>query len=219
MGRLTASQALGRIKDHIARDRFKLAVGGIFLRACDKTMSSWISFVGTNYSLSPAFGVLSKDVDRIVNQALKTTIPTFRATSPGMPLFRITPERLSPGDPRIISRRLDKAGYLEDEIDNFVKYLRDTCFPFLDAHCTLRSALDLALKWNKFDQAQLYYIPTLMLLLKLGKEEKIYVREVVDSFPPDVVGVSEMYLRFIEELENSFDSMSKRSKTTSKRNP
>jgi hypothetical protein len=201
MGRLTAVQALTRIGDHIAVDHFKSALGGIFLRPCDERMSSWISLAGTDYSLSPVFGVLSKDVNRIVNRALRAVIPTFKATRPGVPLFRITPERLSPDDQRIISRRTDEPGYLKDEIDNFVKYLRDTCYPFLEANCTLRSALDLALKLNKYDQAQLYYVPALMLLVGSNDDKKIYVCEAVKRFPSEAAGAVEMYLKFIDELD------------------
>ena len=203
MKRLTFVQALGFIDDEIAEDGFTRAVGGIYRRENANGMSLWMSITGNDYTFSPTFGVFSGEIDRVVNVALRGVLPTFRASKPGVPLFRLTPERLSPGDTRIITRRASDTKYLKEEILQFVELLRDTCYPFLEAHCSFQSALDLALKWNKFDQAQIYYIPALMLLLGLNEQQKHYVNEVVDSLPTEAEGVVEMYLKYVAHLERA----------------
>ena len=113
---------------------------------------------------------------------------------------------ISPEDRRIIRHQLDKQGYYLKDIIEFSRWLKEIGIPFLAKNSTLQVALNLALKWNKFDQAQQYYIPAMMLILGKRSEQAAYVEEVVSTFDRRAHGAGPIYLNFVQELEVAFEA-------------
>ncbi len=61
---------------------------------------------------------------------------------------------------------------------------------------------DLALKWNRNDQAQQYYIPALMLLLGRRGEKDAYVNDTISTYDPEANEIAAAYKAYIRELDD-----------------
>ena len=203
MKRLSFVQMLAELEKVLFRRNFVRVGGEVFIGDKAAAISPWISLVGNDFSFSPVLGVCSKRIDKIVGKALKKGVSNFVTGKFAVPLFRITPERISPGDQRIIRLRTGEPGYSGNEVAAFAEWLEQIGCVFLLQHSTFAAALDVALKWNKNDQAQQYYIPALMLLLGKQSEKDAYVQEVIGGYQPEAGEIASVYRQFIQELDDA----------------
>ena len=177
--------------------------GEVFLRGESIETTYMLGLSGTDFSYRPVLGVCNRKVDNIANEAAKRTLPGFTPLGP-VPLFRVTPEDISPEDAGFFGPRAGKQGYEDNDIALFAQWLDGVGVPYLRRHVTLDASLALALARNKFDQAQTYYIPALMKLLNKDADKDSYVRQVVEAFPPEASAVKDFYATYLKNLEEVF---------------
>lgn len=201
MKRLSYSQLFASLRDYLLQENFERAGGEIFTGLGPSVISPWISLAGTEYAFAPVLGGFSKTLDRLVGRALKSTFPKFVVGKFAVPLFRISPEKVSPEDPRLIGHRTASPGYSQQEVDAFAEWLEQVGLPFLSQHSTFKLALDLALRYNREDQAQQYYIPALMLALGLRTDKENYVAETIGRYEPRALELIDSYRNFILNLD------------------
>jgi hypothetical protein len=201
MQRLLFPQMLAELEKELLRDNFRRVGGEVFIGAEPAVISPWLSLAGNDFSFNPVLGVCSKSIDEIVRKALRKAAPGSARGRLAVPLFRVTPERISPGDRRIIRLRTGVPGYDAKEVAGFSEWLREIGYAFLSRHLTLEGALELALKWNRGDQAQQYYTPALMLLLGRRNDKDAYARDVISTYGPEAGEVASVYKQFSRELD------------------
>ena len=178
--------------------------GGVFSgRIGGAVVQPWLGFAGNDLSLTVVLGVTSPVVDKVVFRALNATIPERRIRKVGIPLFRLSPDLIGRDHPKILAGRRASHRYSLEESTELAHWLRTVGMPFMAKHSSLDAALAMALKWNKFDQAQTYYIPALMLMLEMREEKESYEAEVMNMLSEDSAEMASLYRSYSDHIEES----------------
>ncbi|MCX7379552.1 MAG: hypothetical protein NTY94_22695 [Alphaproteobacteria bacterium] len=176
---LTFRQMFAELRESLEQDGFRYIGAEMFSDHRDP-VSSWVAMLGNDRAFRPLFGVISKEVDKIVYKIIRKVYPHIKRTN-SVPLFRIAPGIISPNDTRILHNKSRDLGYDEAEISDFIWWLREVAMPFLKSFSSLELCLDAAVEYNWAVPAGEFYIPALFLLFGRNTEADGFVEKTLNA--------------------------------------
>lgn len=198
---LSYTEALRCFRELLLEDDFVAPNREVFSKAGPGEYSYWIAMSGNNYGLTPLVGVCSNEIERILQIALKETFPGYSGTRQLTPLFRLPPNKAFPNDERTAFDVRTSPGYTEFEIMAFILWLREIGYSFVASKFSIEASLELALAFNKKDQAQQYILPIMMTDLGLDEIREEYVSSTLEALKAQSPNLAAQYTKYILNLD------------------
>jgi hypothetical protein len=196
-----------RLSLAMAGDGYRRAVEEIFLHDFDPEWRGWIAVSGNSYGLSPVVGVMSLPVRDIVYEVgrniYRNPYANIEKHEYGPPLLHVGLHQLLDADPyyrKYISWSPATDGLSEKILGDLLLCLRERGYLFIEKNLDFGSILMNADKYGKFNHAQQFHLPVVLIMLNRDSEMKEYIARCLSQYPSPEHPLAIKYQEYIAAL-------------------